>query len=209
MTAQVPIFKSYAEKLTARVLDQLNIMWKYESTTFVLPSGEVYIPDFELGELGIFIETKSGIEAARLHKPTELNSFFHEFSLNEQNDDYYDESLNVVIMWDGVLFGFAGNCGGSWFGVDRYQFLRLDHSMWCPNMSWQQCHACDKWQPCHECIGWWCRSCGYRGKLFKDSQFSHHLWQQIKQQDATIRVQKRTQDLVARWRNSLREPFRL
>lgn len=64
-------FRSLLEASWAATLDSLNIVWEYEPTTFDLPSGVKYLPDFHLPEIGTWIEVK-GTGVPRVEKAYEL-----------------------------------------------------------------------------------------------------------------------------------------
>lgn len=64
-------FRSLLEACWAATLDSLNITWEYEPTTFDLPSGSKYLPDFHLPEMGTWIEVK-GPGVPRIEKAFEL-----------------------------------------------------------------------------------------------------------------------------------------
>ncbi|NGO67151.1 hypothetical protein [Streptomyces boncukensis] len=65
------MFRSRLEADWAATLDGNRIKWHYEPETITLPSGAVYIPDFWLHELGIWIEAK-GEGIPRIEKAAEL-----------------------------------------------------------------------------------------------------------------------------------------
>jgi len=64
-------FRSLLEACWAATLDSLNIAWEYEPTTFDLPSGSKYLPDFHLPEIGTWLEVK-GPGVPRVEKAYEL-----------------------------------------------------------------------------------------------------------------------------------------
>lgn len=64
-------FRSRLEADWAATLNAYRIAWAYEPETITLPSGTVYIPDFWLPELGIWIEVK-GPGIPRVEKTVEL-----------------------------------------------------------------------------------------------------------------------------------------
>ncbi|GAB3209763.1 hypothetical protein GCM10027294_25470 [Marinactinospora endophytica] len=51
-------FRSALEASWAATLDTLGVEWAYEPETITLPSGTVYVPDFWLPQVGIWIEVK-------------------------------------------------------------------------------------------------------------------------------------------------------
>lgn len=63
--------RSLLEASWAATLESLKIVWEYEPTTFDLPSGAKYLPDFHLPEIGVWIEVK-GTGVPRLEKAYEL-----------------------------------------------------------------------------------------------------------------------------------------
>ncbi|MFE6429325.1 hypothetical protein ACFVOB_28190 [Streptomyces rochei] len=64
-------FRSLLEACWAATLDSFNITWEYEPTTFDLPSGAKYLPDFHLPEIGTWLEVK-GPGVPRVEKAYEL-----------------------------------------------------------------------------------------------------------------------------------------
>lgn len=64
-------FRSLLEACWAATLDSLGVVWEYEPTTFDLPSGAKYLPDFHLPEIGTWIEVK-GPGVPRIEKAYEL-----------------------------------------------------------------------------------------------------------------------------------------
>jgi len=64
-------FRSVLEASWAANLDHYGIRWEYEPQTFTLPSGTLYLPDFRLPELGIWLEVK-GTGVPRVEKAIEL-----------------------------------------------------------------------------------------------------------------------------------------
>jgi hypothetical protein len=64
-------FRSLLEACWAATLDSLGVTWEYEPTTFDLPSGVKYLPDFHLPEIGTWIEVK-GPGVPRVEKAYEL-----------------------------------------------------------------------------------------------------------------------------------------
>lgn len=51
-------FRSSLEADWAATLDALNIAWKYEPEGILLDSGDAYVPDFHLPEIGTWLEVK-------------------------------------------------------------------------------------------------------------------------------------------------------
>lgn len=51
-------FRSALEASWAATLDSLSLRWEYEPKTVTLPSGERYLPDFHLPDIGTWIEVK-------------------------------------------------------------------------------------------------------------------------------------------------------
>ena len=64
-------FRSALESDWAATLSSLGIQWEYEPCLLVLPSGERYLPDFWLPEIGTWIEVK-GNGIPRVEKAREL-----------------------------------------------------------------------------------------------------------------------------------------
>lgn len=64
-------FRSALESDWAASLDSLGISWQYEPKLITLPSGEAYLPDFWLPEIGTWIEVK-GDGIPRVEKAYEL-----------------------------------------------------------------------------------------------------------------------------------------
>ncbi len=64
-------FRSTLEADWAATLDALDLDWEYEPTTFTLPSGQRYLPDFHLPQIGTWIEVK-GTGVPRVEKAREL-----------------------------------------------------------------------------------------------------------------------------------------
>ena len=64
-------FRSRLEADWAMTLDGAQIKWQYEPEAITLPSGTVYIPDFWLPEIGVWLEVK-GPNVPRIEKATEL-----------------------------------------------------------------------------------------------------------------------------------------
>lgn len=64
-------FRSALEASWARTLDSLGVRWEYEPEMIALPSGENYLPDFRLPEIGAWLEVK-GDNIPRIEKAREL-----------------------------------------------------------------------------------------------------------------------------------------
>lgn len=64
-------FRSTLEADWAATLDGLGIRWEYEPETITLPSGQVYVPDFRLPDIGTWIEVK-GDGVPRIEKAEEF-----------------------------------------------------------------------------------------------------------------------------------------
>lgn len=60
-------FRSALEASWAATLDSLSLRWEYEPKTVTLPSGEKYLPDFHLPDIGTWIEVK-GTGVPRVEK---------------------------------------------------------------------------------------------------------------------------------------------
>lgn len=145
--------KSKAELKTALLLDFLNIKYEYEPTTFILPTGEFYTPDFWCEDIGYFIEVKSGVKAERLHKPFQLGLMLSSLSDDKADSDYdwwcRPRTLRVALLHDHNLCGMlCPSCGDQ---CDT-------------GLSWAKCAQCMKWSIWDECAGWLCRMCGVDGK---------------------------------------------
>lgn len=64
-------FRSSLEADWAATLDHMHIKWVYEPQLFTLPSGERYLPDFFLPEIGTWLEVK-GDGVPRIEKAYEF-----------------------------------------------------------------------------------------------------------------------------------------
>ncbi|MFE0379101.1 hypothetical protein ACFW1M_26745 [Streptomyces inhibens] len=64
-------FRSRLEADWAQTLNGARIKWRYEPETITLPSRAVYIPDFWLPEIGVWLEVK-GPNVPRIEKAAEL-----------------------------------------------------------------------------------------------------------------------------------------
>lgn len=187
------IFKSKNEWYLATLLDFLDIVWEYEPSTFLLPSGESYTPDFWLPEVGAYIEAKSGSKAERLHKPYELQKmFFDQVNcdldpsqselVSEPNENgiqmIYTASepeswkmLKVYVCWDGQL-SYA-QCGPA------------ELAMYGPDSFWGMCAGCDHWYPVSHCDTYTCRSCGtwfsgtFKSRLTVRPTDRHTGWNEV------------------------------
>ena len=51
-------FRSRLEARWGVFFDKLGVKWLYEPQGFELPSGECYLPDFHLPDLGLWVEVK-------------------------------------------------------------------------------------------------------------------------------------------------------
>lgn len=65
------VFRSALEASWAATLDSLGIAWEYEPETVTLPSGQRYLPDFRLPEIGAWLEVK-GDGVPRIEKAIEF-----------------------------------------------------------------------------------------------------------------------------------------
>jgi hypothetical protein len=157
-------FRSSLEADWACTLDFYRIEWKYEPEGIQLPSGEGYVPDFWLPQIGTWIEVK-GDTIPRAEKAAELASVL---SVTREGKGGRD--------WPGgqiVLLGFT-------YGLDR-------------SLNWRDPLGANTWMgKCASCECWsWmrpkylaCRHCLTRftqGSLYSTGQLGiraadHHEW---------------------------------
>jgi hypothetical protein len=52
------MMRSQAEAVVAEILDGLGVVWEYEKHSVVVGRWKLYIPDFYLPEVGVWIEVK-------------------------------------------------------------------------------------------------------------------------------------------------------
>lgn len=192
-------FRSGAESHVARILDVLDVAWEYETSTFQLPTGEQYTPDFWLPEIGTFVEVKSGSNPERMHKPLELARLLAAQHAQQfpEDDGFGQERLQVVLIWDWRMYhaGF----GRTACVDDAVSGLQG----WCNDgngeegANWTCCARCYRWAPWDELNGWQCRACGLRGKdaryggMFAQHEL-HSLVKDIDDVDLEICLSNRT-----------------
>lgn len=157
-------FKSRLEAAFAAFLDSMNIKWQYEPQSYVVNSyiaigGKVgaarrmihYLPDFQLPELKIFVETKASNMAGIFWEDIGLP--FFEDTLQKQNNVMivsHTAAFLIDTLWasDETLHQFATNIGECpadeiWLGM---------------------CPECDKWNILSNEGDHSCRACGcYEG----------------------------------------------
>jgi hypothetical protein len=89
--------RSRAEQTFARWLYDREIKFEYERWHYTLPTGEGYVPDFWLPDVGVFIEVKAG-QVQALHKP---------WILAHVLDDERLYVWSYGILWQARPFGWS------------------------------------------------------------------------------------------------------
>ncbi len=73
-------FRSSWEANTARIMNHLNVSWKYEPKTFIFPDGTTYTPDFCIFE-DQYIEVKGRFDKKSIDKINNFKLYYPEISL--------------------------------------------------------------------------------------------------------------------------------
>lgn len=135
-------FRSRAERRAALMLTAMGLEWEYEPSSYQLPNGHMYVPDFWLPKIGTYIEVKSGQRAERLHKPGQLQQVFDEQALSHG----LTYGLDVFVLWDNEMYDVRCDNRNS----VSYSDNRDD---WCRYGYWERCGQCKTWQYSDTCYG--------------------------------------------------------
>jgi hypothetical protein len=140
------LFRSALESDWAKSLHALGISWEYEPRLVELPSGQQYLPDFWLPEIGTWIEVK-GDGIPRSEKAYELG---------EAVRCHHRDPAECTCAWFGgeiVLIGHPAVRGnGLRYGTLHWDDVRYGSSL-------ARCANCGNWCWLRPRISFRCRSC--------------------------------------------------
>lgn len=146
-------FRSRLEARWAVFFDALGLSWNYEPEGYVLPSGDLYLPDFYINDCEIFVEIKGGFPSeSEFNKCRELadgtgKAVLLTYGMPYENPSY----LNCWDMSDGsagssqwwVTFGYPRSCA-TWIichdriSEDRDLFLNTEFGNMIYNRTYEQ-----------------------------------------------------------------------
>ncbi|MDQ2874401.1 MAG: hypothetical protein M3Y33_06190 [Actinomycetota bacterium] len=139
-------FRSALESDWAATLHSLGIEWQYEPKLIDLPSGQLYLPDFWLPEIGTWIEVK-GDGIPRSEKAYELA---------EMVRCHHRDRAECTCKWFGgqiVLIGHPAARGNDL----RHGAIRWDDARYSAVLA--RCGHCDNWCWLRPRISLRCRRC--------------------------------------------------
>ncbi len=145
------LFRSTLEADWAATLDAYGIDWQYEPEGLMLPSGELYRPDFWLPRIKTWLEVK-GLHGERTHKPEELRWAVH----CEGGCALGHTSVRDDRPWQMVVVGGAADANGRlramapW--VSTFESVCLDCGAW----QWSTCMFFNDLDEPNDA----CRACG-------------------------------------------------